>query len=73
MTALDVNWDWRPHDAVALVLLPWERRGTTIGKQALTGVVYGARDVTFGPDHDSIVAAWISDAKNKQLVVRDLR
>lgn len=67
-----INWNEAARRPDALVLLPWENGGTTICKRQ-GAQLFGCRDVEAGPDHDSIVHAWIVDAGNNGMVTEDRR
>lgn len=54
----EVSWEKTCPSPKALVLLDWEDGGTTVAKLGEDGKLYGCRDVSAGPKHDGIVAAW---------------
>lgn len=68
-----VTWYGVAQNPVALMLLPWIGGGTTVVKRDADGKLYGCRDVSLGPHHDSIVAAWADEARGKGVDVEDYR
>jgi hypothetical protein len=66
----EVSWERAPKNPKALVLLDWDDGGTTVAKLGEDGKLYGCRDVSAGPKHDGIVAAW---KETSDLPVEDRR
>lgn len=55
--------DGLPHEHVVIGDCP---AGSAVGWIDQAGNLYGCRDVSPGPNHDSIVRAWIHDARRNR-------
>lgn len=66
---LNVRFDDYCRDRVALFVAPWSPGGSTVGYVGADGQLYGCRDVSQSPNHDSIVRAWTDEAARNGLPV----
>jgi hypothetical protein len=66
---MELNFARACPNPVALLILPWPRKGATVAHRDADGTLYGCRDVSYGTHFETILKAWIRGAEKQGLDV----
>jgi len=66
---MDIDWHKPAPNPETLLILPLPRQGAIVAWRDKTGTVHGCRDVSYGLNFDTILSAWITDARKRGLEI----